>query len=136
MFALRAGIEALQASSDRLVDALVETGFEMQPVELGQAAPIAAIQFLPVDQAEGHRHRRRAPLRQHQPDRLRHALGQQAEEGSRQVRRLSAYMVGIGVAAVDEIPLGFADLTAFAPLERDAQPRHLLALLAQLLALA
>ncbi|MNZ66585.1 hypothetical protein D3C78_848140 [compost metagenome] len=47
-----------------------------------------------------------------------------------------AYRIGIGVAGVDEVPLSLAQLPAFAPVEVDALPCHLLALLAHLLALA
>ena len=38
MLALRAGIEALQAVRDGLIDALVKTGLEVQTVKLRQAA--------------------------------------------------------------------------------------------------
>src|SRR5690606_21136051 len=61
---------------------------------------------------------------------------QQAEEGARQIRRLPAHLIGGGVTSVEEIPVRLAHPPAIAPLEVDALPRHLLALLAQLLALA
>ena len=136
MLALGAGIETLQALGDGLVHTLVETGLEMQAVEFGQAAPVASIEAVATDQAEGHGHRPAALARQHHADRARHALGQQAEEVPGQVGRLAAHLVGIGVAEVDEVPLRLAEPGAFAPVELDALPGHLLALLADLLALA
>lgn len=67
---------------------------------------------------------------------LRHALGQQAEEVPRQIGHLAAHMIGVGVALVDEIPVGLTQLMASAPLEIDALPHDLFTLLAHLLAFA
>ena len=136
VFTLRPGIETRQAAGNGLIDALIEAGLEMQSVEFGEATPVAAIEPLRVDQAEGHGHRTPALPGQHHANGLGHALGEQAEEAAREIRRPPAHMVGIGVAGVDEIPLCLAELMPFAPLELDALPRHLLTLLAQLLALA
>ena len=136
VLALRAGIEAFQPGSNGLLDALVEAGLEVQAVELRQATPVAPVERIAVQQRERHRHRPSGPARQHHADRLWHALGQQTEEGTGQVRPLSTHVVGVGVAGVDEIPFRLAQLVAFTPVEVDALPRHLLALLAHLLALA
>ena len=136
VLALGAGIEALQAMADGVLHALVETGFEVQPIKLRQATPVAPIQAVAADQAKGHGYGAAGLMGQHHADHLRHAFGQQAEKGTGQVRRLAAYPVGIGVAQVDEIPLDFTQLMAFAPLELDTLPRHLLSFLAHLFALA
>ncbi len=75
-------------------------------------------------------------MRQYHTDRLGHALGQQAEERTRQIRCLPANVVGVGVTVVDEVPLRLAQFMASPPVERDPLRRHLLTLLAHLLALA
>ncbi len=56
VFTLRTGIEALQTFGNGEVHALVETGFEMQPVEFVQAASIAAKQAVTPHQAQSHGH--------------------------------------------------------------------------------
>src|SRR5690606_8988621 len=50
--------------------------------------------------------------------------------------RLAAHLVGAGVALMDEVPVRLAQMPTLAPFELDALPGHLLAFLAQLLALA
>ena len=65
-----------------------------------------------------------------------HAFGQQTEKLPRQIRRLPTHCVGIGVAGIDKIPLRLIQLPTFKPFEINALPRHLLAFLAHLLALA
>src|SRR5690606_30685337 len=136
MFALRAGIETRQTCSNRLVDTLIEAGLEMQPVEFGQASPIAPIKPLRVDQAEGHGHRATALLGQHHANRFGHTLGQQTEETTRQIGRALTHVIGIGIAGINEIPLRLIELMPLAPVELDALGNHLLAFLAHLLALA
>ena len=54
----------------------------------------------------------------------------------RQVGPLPTHCVGIGVAGVDEIPQRLGQFPAFEPFKIDTLPRHLLAFLAHLLALA
>ncbi|MNU02345.1 hypothetical protein D3C72_2460190 [compost metagenome] len=44
VLALGSGVESLEPGVDRLVDALIEAGLEMQPVEFRQAAPVAAVE--------------------------------------------------------------------------------------------
>jgi hypothetical protein len=56
VLALCPGIETLQPFGNGKVHALVETGLEMQPVELIQAAPVTAVEAVAPDQAEGHGH--------------------------------------------------------------------------------
>ena len=43
VLALGARIKTLQAVCDGIVQTLIETGFELQPVKLGQTAPLATI---------------------------------------------------------------------------------------------
>ncbi|MNE33354.1 hypothetical protein D3C80_1270200 [compost metagenome] len=108
----------------------------MQTVVFGQAPPVPPIKTVIAHQAEGHGHWAPPLPGQHDPDRLGHAFGQQAEERPCQVRRLSAHGVGIGIAGVHEIPFGFTELLARIPIELDAMASHLLTLLAHLFALA
>ena len=136
MLTLGTCIEALQAVGDGVVHALVETGFEMQAVEFRQAAPVAAIEAVATEQAEGHGHRARALFGQDYAYGCGHALSQQAEKCAGQVGRLPTHRVGVGVAGVNKIPLGFAQLMALQPLELDTLPCHLFALFAHLFALA
>jgi len=136
VFALRPGIETLQPFGNGKVHTLVEAGLEMQPVELIEAAPIATEQAVAPDQAQGHRHITPTLARHHHPHRLRHALGQQAEELAGQVRRAPAHCIGVGVTKEDKIPLRLVQLVAAIPAKIDALPRHLLTFLAHLLALA
>ncbi|MNH11620.1 hypothetical protein D3C79_711380 [compost metagenome] len=133
---LRPGIETLQPFGDGKVHALVETGFEMQPVEFVQAPPVAAKQAVAPHQAQGHGHITATLPRHHHAQGLGHALGQQAEELACQVGRTAAHRVGIGVAAVDEIPLRLIQFTPTVPAEFNTVPGHLFTLLAHLLALA
>ncbi|MNP41427.1 hypothetical protein D3C76_1351300 [compost metagenome] len=136
MLALGTGIEPLQPVGDGVVHALVETGFKMQAVVFGQAAPVTPIETIITHQTERHGHRAARLPGQHHPDRLGHALGQQAEELPRQVRRLTAHGIGIGIAGIHEIPLDFAQLLARVPVKFDAMASHLFTFLAHLLALA
>lgn len=52
VLALSTGVEALQAVFDAVFDALVVAGFEVQELEFLQAAPVAAVEFGVVAQAE------------------------------------------------------------------------------------
>lgn len=85
VLALGPGIETLQPMGDRILHALVEARLEMQAVELCQASPVAPIETAAAHQAEGHGHRPATLASQDHADRLRHALGQQAEEVAGQV---------------------------------------------------
>ena len=136
VLALRARIERLQPFADGVLEALVEAGLKVQSVELGQAAPVAAVKRPAADQAEGHRHRSPLLTRDHHADRLGHAFGQQAEEAAREIGRLPTHGIGRGVAGVDEVPASLVQFVPAMPTEVDALPRHLLTLLAHLLALA
>src|SRR5690606_9786336 len=133
---LSAGIKAGEAFGDSQFHTLVETGFEMQPVELGEAAPVTTVEGIAIDQTECHRQWPPVLPGEHHAEHFRHAFGQQTEEIPFQVGRLAAHMVGVGVAVVDEIPVRLAQLMAATPVEVDALPRNLLPLLAHLLAFA
>ena len=50
-------IEALNTVGDGVLHPLVKTRFEVQAIELGQAAPVAAIQAVASQQTERHGHR-------------------------------------------------------------------------------
>ncbi|MOA03246.1 hypothetical protein D3C78_1227380 [compost metagenome] len=56
VLALRTGIETLETVGDGVVHPLVETGLEMQPIELRQASPVTAIKAVAPHQTECHRH--------------------------------------------------------------------------------
>ena len=57
---LGTGIETLETVGNRVLHALIETGLEVQPIELRQTAPVPTVQARRTAQAEGHRHRPRA----------------------------------------------------------------------------
>ena len=133
---LRPGIETLVTLGNGKVHALIETRLEMQPVELIQAAPVAAKQAVTAHQAQGHGHISPTLAGHHHAHSLGHAFGQQAEKLAGQVRRPTAYRIGVGVTQEDEVPLCFIQFVAPIPAKVDALPRHLLAFLAHLLALA
>ncbi|MNP33709.1 hypothetical protein D3C76_1269670 [compost metagenome] len=108
----------------------------MQPVELVQASPVAAKQAVATHQAQGHGHITPSLPGHHHAQCLGHALGQQTEKLTRQVRRTAAHRIGVGIAAVDEIPLRLVQFSPTVPAEFNTVPGHLFAFLAHLLALA
>ncbi|MOA02311.1 hypothetical protein D3C78_1217580 [compost metagenome] len=57
VLALGSGIETLETVGNGIVHALVETGLEMQAIELCQASPVTAIKTVAPHQTERHRHR-------------------------------------------------------------------------------
>ncbi|MNG15853.1 hypothetical protein D3C84_997090 [compost metagenome] len=136
VLALRPGVKTLQPLGNGKVHALIKTGLEMQPVELIQASPVAAIQAVAPHQAQGHGHISTTLAGHHHAHRRRHALGQQAEERAGQIRCPTTYCIGVGVAGKNEIPLRLAQFITTVPAKFDALPRHLLTFFAHLLALA
>ncbi|VVP08508.1 hypothetical protein PS732_03246 [Pseudomonas fluorescens] len=57
VLALSTGIETLITLGNRVVHALIKTGFEVQPIKLGQTAPITSVKTVAPHQTERHGHR-------------------------------------------------------------------------------
>ena len=75
VLALRAGLEPLEAFADAVLDALVVASLEVQAVEVGAAAPVAAVERRAAAKADRRGDRRALMAREHDEQVLRHRRG-------------------------------------------------------------
>src|SRR4029450_9264712 len=85
--ALGAGLDALQAVGDGVVDRLVVAGLEMQEGVALQAAPVAAIERVVALKVERAADRAAVGLGHHQHDLVGHGRAEDVEGGAWRVRR-------------------------------------------------
>src|SRR5579863_1361030 len=135
VFALRAGLEALQAALDAKLDALVVAGLVVQAVELRGRTPVAAEQRRLADE-EYRRGDHAAPMEgQFHHQRLGQGARRVAEEGACQIGLVVVAQEGLAVQGVDAIEQCFIELAAEARLEAHPGLLHAAALAVRLLAL-
>ena len=133
---LGAGLDPAQPPLDGEVDGLVVAGLEMQEPDVGRAAPVAAEKGVRADEIERPGDRRAVCRRPDQRHPVRHALVQQPEEAAGQVGIAPLAVVGIGVEAVERVPVLAAQVAAGERPHVDAGRGDGGALLADRLALA
>ena len=135
VLALRTAFEDLQPVRDRVLDALLVAGLEVQARQVFQRAPVAAVQTLAVLHAERARGGLTVAVGDDQHDVVGHGLAQLREEGGVEMRLAAVPRVGVGIASVEKGPVGVGAVAALDPAEAHPQAGELLPFLADLLAL-
>ena len=134
--ALGAGLDALQAARDRVVDGAVVAGLEMQEAVLLDTAPVAPVERVRAGEVERRGHRPSGPLDHDQNHRIAHPLAEQAEERAREIGDAPFPAAGLPVEGEEGVPMALRDVGARQGLDGEPGLGDDAALLADLLALA
>jgi hypothetical protein len=108
--ALGAGLDALQAMGDGIVDGLIVAGLEVQEGVALQAAPVAAVERVVALEIERATDRAAVGLGHHQHDLVGHGRTQDVEERAREVGRAPFAAAGVHVEGEEGVPVLGLDL--------------------------
>src|SRR5262245_38214798 len=120
VLALRSRLEPSEPLANAVVDALVVAGLEVETMEVGAAAPVAAVERRAAAEADRHGDRHAVVSCQHDEQVLRHRRRDRSKELAVQVRLAAAAPKRARVELEDCVPVGRRRLVAAQVLEHDA----------------
>src|SRR5262245_63924023 len=120
VLALRSRLEPSEPLANAVVDALVVAGLEVEAVEVGAAAPVAAVERRAAAEADCRSDRHTVVARKHDDQVVRHRRRDRGKELPIQVRLAAAAPKRARVELEDRFPIGRCRLAAAQVLEHDA----------------